>query len=103
MFAVGDVVMWKSQSKGFKTMKEGIIVAVVPLGTCPLEDYYCKTYSHNLMKLLGPDWHKRYSAKKLGGGGPRGTDSYLVNVKGYLYWPHVRNLVCTGRREDAKT
>ena len=80
---IGSGVTWKSQSRGFKTVKRGTIVAVVPAG---------QTGAGVFMKR---SLAKKYSGSALGTGAFRKAKSYLVMVpaakkskaKARVYWP----------------
>jgi len=66
---VGSKVTWKSQSRGYYTIKEGTIIAVVPAG----------------------EWATKYGYKPNGGppGVPRNHETYVVQVGNRTYWPMV--------------
>lgn len=79
-FKVGDPVTWGSQSSGSYTVKDGIVVAVVPPG----ENATANVPGE--MKLM-----KGCSL------GVRKEESYLVQVdnKPILYWPRTKHLEFT--------
>lgn len=69
----GDFTSWMSQSKGTTTVKQGHVICIVPAGYRP---------KLNALKKRG------YKINRLGkNSGGRTYDSYLVDVKGYAYWP----------------
>lgn len=80
-FKIGDKVKWISKSSGTRTEKRGVILEIIPAGKS--EYSYSKDYIYSSKK------GKKYSASKLGGGGPRDHESYLIVVGNYLYWPRV--------------
>lgn len=73
-FAVGDRVIWTSQSKGYTTTKHGVVIAIIPAGTDPAQ---CVTDGYSM-----------------GFGSPRSHESYLVKVgrRWKPYWPLVAHL-----------
>jgi hypothetical protein len=84
---IGTQVEWTSQAAGSTKTKRGKIVAVVPAHQDP---------SNEIVRLR--DAH-RAASSNLGGGGPRGYESFLVLVSGstersrpHLYWPLPANL-----------
>lgn len=91
-FEVGDEVRWESSGRE----KQGTIVHVVPAGYRPC--YYREpAKTRRALDRLGVD-HTKFVLSKLGGGGQRGQESYLVAVepdsdhpqaKPRLYWPKV--------------
>jgi len=90
---VGDRVTWRSSG----TEKAGRIVAIVPAYIKPTVGWPAKRTDLRLASIVGAGWYQRYDAKRLGGGGKRDHESYLVAVKTgktdrakkSLYWPHV--------------
>lgn len=70
-FKLRNRVFWVSQSSGFETEKEGIIVRVIAAGSRPEK-------SGKTMKQPGM---------------PRDHESYIVKVGEKLYWPRVSQLV----------
>ena len=85
---VGSAVKWKSQSRGYKTVKTGDVLAVVPAGKTGADVFVQR-------KL-----NRKYSGSPLGAGKARAEKSYLVAVapkKGSLakprvYWPVAEKL-----------
>lgn len=74
MLKKGSRVCWTSQAHGYASVKEGVIVAVVP-------------------KDESPQFHVPVGFKLRLPGMPRDHTSFLVKVKGnYLYWPRVKDL-----------
>lgn len=88
MFKEGDVVKWSSQSQGVKTVKRGVIVAVVPKGKRVLKSWRPSKFSVFAKRVGVGD----YSPAKLGSSGSRDHESYLVDVDEVLYWPKVCQL-----------
>ena len=79
-FKVGDEAEWTSQAGGHTKTKQGKVVAVVPVLVRP----FTVARKH----LEG-----RYNLHDIDGGlGMRRHESYLIDVKGRLYWPRVSAL-----------
>ena len=98
-FAVGDPVRWTSQSSGYRSDKQGKVVALVPAGTRPT--IYGDPAAENRARIdrLFEIDADAYALSKLGGGSARERVSYLVAVPGpserarpRLYWPLVEKL-----------
>ena len=70
----GDKVKWSSQAQGYKKIKEGTIVQVVPKGERPDRERFLYLY------------------KNAGCGFGRNHESYVVMVKNTPYWPRVNKL-----------
>lgn len=75
-FAVGDEVVWESQSSGSIKKKQGTVVAVVPVGG----------FAQDLIP------RELKCSSRLGYGSPRAHESYLVAVGKRCYWPRVVHL-----------
>lgn len=75
MFKEGDKVKWTSKSGGSTTTKKGIVLNVIQ------KDASVYNYSTKY-------WNK-YNNRKMGGGGKRNHESYLILVGKDLYWPRV--------------
>lgn len=74
-FDLGEMVQWISQSRGYRKIKLGPVVAVVTAGTRPNRDAF-------------PDLYKN-----AGCGWERDHDSYVVKVRNRHYWPRVVHLM----------
>lgn len=91
MFKVGDKVHWESHGPRGYTIKNGIVVQVVPAGELPREYEFI---ARNVRFMYG-------YGRETDIGNPRKSESYLVEVLGgktgaaatRLYWPHVSKLV----------
>lgn len=73
---IGDYVTWTSQSAGTTKTKAGPVVAIVPAGANPDAVIACDLWADHYV------WAGSY-------GLPRNHESYLVAVRGKLYWPRV--------------
>lgn len=75
---VGEKVIWRSQSNGRATVKEGVVVIVVPAQVDP----------RNIVLPEGLVLPRNFNAS------PRNHTSYLIRVgkQKHLYWPLVKNL-----------
>jgi len=85
---LGSTVKWKSQSKGYKKVKTGVVLAVVPPKVSGVAVFTQRKLS------------RKYSGSTLGVGQGRVSKSYLVAVapkkgskaKPRIYWPVVDKL-----------
>ncbi len=69
-FKIGDEVRWISQAAGRYKWKSGTIIHVQPA-------------NEYLPHIYGGGLHSR---------GKRNHESYVVHVKGEIYWPRVKHL-----------
>jgi hypothetical protein len=95
-FKVGSQVKWTSGGPA-SLEKVGVIQAVVPSGITPV--WGC--YNHRGTRLNEMFQHlDSFRLLRLGGGGPRRGESYLVAVGKYLYWPRVSQLSLVNQQEN---
>ena len=96
MFKIGDRVRWSSQAAGITKIKEGQVVAVIPMGIPPKDTNFGKI--NEFYRLWGRTKSPNY--KIMFDGWPRNQESYIVEVPGgktdkatpKLYWPLVSKL-----------
>lgn len=82
----GDIVQWTSQSAGSRTIKEGVIVAVVAAGTKPWVPVGCRPSSTTGFGMVRK--HESYLVAVVGTGRRRTVVAYQVKI----YWPRVQYL-----------
>lgn len=83
---VGDKVEWLSGSNKKETIKQGIIIKIIPKN----DDLFIFPYKKFTKKY--EDFEK-YNKSKLGYGCSRKKESYLILVNNkFLYWPLVKYL-----------